>query len=228
MTNLATPSPGDRIVAEHIAQFTAVLNSALGLTLRAQGALGRIEFPSTTSHPGSPANYQAWVRSDLGSGRIHMRNSAGYNVPYLPLRQVQKSTELAAGVNFTSTTLADLTGLALSSSIVTTGGRLRITIVPSVTYTADDSGYFAIAGSGAQPQRFHLVAVVGAVTLGEIRAGSDVLSASNCNVGPSQFMWDYQPAAGTYAVKIQARVHNATCNLYASKGLALLVEEWGD
>lgn len=208
----------------HFDQYADTLNAVLGITDTAQDALGRLVLPRGVAYPGSPSEGMAVWRTDLGdNGRLHLRDGAGQWVPYIPLRQVVKSTELAAQVTINSGSLVDVTGLSIS--ITTTGGRLRIWLAPSIVQAG--ASYLQL-GSHASGNSGYVCANAGGVQLGshQIRSGANDTTEWPC----SALVWDYKPAAGTYTVKIQAAITNAA--LYfggnANGGIALVVEEWGD
>lgn len=236
MSNLITPAPGDRIVADHIAQLTSLANSALGLTVRSQTALGRIELPSVNSNPGSPANYQAWVRSDLGSGgRLHMRhsNDSGQNVPYMPYRQRQQAATKTTFTS-TSTSYTDVTNATVS--ITTTGGRLKVFLIPE---PGDLATCYATSSGGAQVIA-DVKCLVGATEIGTFELhfitsyqqgdGATNFSGGANAIAIGGLVWEYMPpSAGPYTVKLQAvsSIGSGTPTFVLS-GCRLVVEEVGD
>lgn len=225
MSTLYSVSLGDTVLAEDQNQVIRALSNQFGLLADDQVRLGRLALPVVTATPTTPVAGMAWWRSDLGSnGRLHLYDGAGQVVPYMPLRQVQKSAELGGVVTITSTTPADVTGLSIS--ITTTGGRLRIMLVPGTA-----GGQITLSCSGAISNPFStLYADIGGVSIPQdFRFIGDAASAAwTIGIPPSAFVWDYQPAAGTYTVKIQAAVNGANMEVAARTGIALLVEEWGD
>lgn len=146
----------------------------------------------------------------------------------IPLLQTVKSAELATDVTITSTSYADVSGLSVS--ITTTGGRLRIRLMPSAGET-DLTSIWMQTSNAANPTNGRIRAVVGSQNLGGQRMGGITDTSGVQYMPPSAFVWDFTPAAGTYTVKIQAMV--STNNTMAFQGNAgplgvyLLVEEHG-
>lgn len=225
MATLDTVSIGD---VSSAAKFNKAINAwtnILGVTDDAQVNLGRLPLPWLTADP-TLANGLAWIRSNLGAaGRLYIRQS-GVTVPYLPYRQRQRSAVLASTFQNTSSSYADVPGLTLN--LTTTGGRLRIIIISdTIGFTG---GMVHIQSSSGVGGTGDLRAVVGSQNLSPLfinhAEASALLPTTNFPCTAFQW-WDYQPAAGTYTVKIQARCLSGT-GIGVSQGCALLVEEYGD
>lgn len=195
----------------------SVLNAAVGLTVRSQTALGRIEWPSSASNPASPANFQSWFRTDLGvGGRLHFRHSDGQNVPYLPLRQeVLGSSAIAASTS--STSYADIVNATVS--ITPTGGVLEIDVVGT-----DAGNFYLLIVGGASSSYGIIRAVAGSTNLGPSNVGvvgSGVSSYARIPV------WRVKPTAGVaITVKLQWLVAHNTSSIEAYG--TLRVREYGD
>lgn len=220
--------------AVHFNQFKDAFNAILGVTDSAQDALGRLVLPQGTSLPGSPTEGMEFWKTDAGdNGRLQIRDGNGVWVPYMPLRQYVEGTEVTANQTITSTSFTDATGLTLS--ITTTGGRIEIGIRPANGLDVN-GGSMLWNNSGGTPGGAggSLRAVVGATELGQIDAeltgdANSVLWAIRYPV--SAYRWIYRPAAGTYTVKLQAKVQTNGRLQYGASGgggIALYCLEFSD
>jgi len=205
------------------------LTNQFGLTDTVQTNMGRLAVPSVSADPSSLVVGSMWFRNDLGdNGRLRIHDADSQTHSLLGLRQRVESAALAAIVTITSTSLADVTNLTLS--ITTTGGRLKITM--GTSYPDYDALY--CSEGTALSTLFGIAAIVGATQLGELGAGNEVeVNNQNCVVPPSAFVWNSKPAAGTYTVKLQARVitSGASLNFNGAAGplgISLIVEEFDD
>lgn len=136
---------------------------------------------------------------------------------------VQRVKSIESTATITSVSMTDVTNLTIN--ITTTGGRLRIYLVPSDTTNVSTIAVTAV-GSVAQI-RANVKALVGATSLAEIlyTLTGDVASPSwEVEIPPGAFSWDYTPAAGTYTVKLQASV--VTDVEMSFTRVMLVVEEW--
>ena len=117
----------------------------------------------------------------------------------------------------------------LSTSITTTGGRLKIYMRGGA-----DNGSFnmKLEALGAVTALLGTItAVVGPTTLQRHIFGAELLPTSSANwifeYPTSMFTWHAQPAAGTYTVKLQAQV-GSTMRMWFQGPIALVIEEYGD
>lgn len=217
-------------VAEHVNQIIDVLTAQFGITDTIQTNAGRLALPAGAA-PLNPILGQMWVDTSVGvdGARLYMRHGNNRSVPYMPMRQEVKTTELAASFNTSSTSLTD-TGL--TTPITTTGGMLEIRLRASVNGV---SGLpeIQVSGGGGSDNTASLAAVIGATVL-ETRFGVNGGGPGNSALFPaSAFSWYYKPVAGTYTVKIQGRSLSgvASLQLFGAAGpigVWLEVIEWGD
>lgn len=221
---------------DDVNQYAQAFNAVLGITDTAQDELGRLVTPRGTSFPGTPSTGMQFFKTDEGLGtlgKMYVRHS-GVWVPYVPLRQYIEGSEVIGNNTITSTSFADMTGLTLS--ITTTGGYLEIGVRPS---NADDANgsLFLVNLTGAEfGAEADIRAVVGATNLGQINnqiSGDASSTLWGLGIPVSSLRWIYRPAAGTYTVKLQAKVATSNGRLQwgatalASSGPALYVKEFG-
>lgn len=211
-------------------QYASGLNNTLGLVSTTQDALGRVVLPSGATLPSSPSSFQVAFSTILGvGGRLFIRHSNSQWVGYQPLRQIVDSSAVVTDQAITSTSLVDITGFTVS--ITTSGGKLLIEWLP-----APVSGGSLATGLLITNNTAHLTALVGATALPRQFFGT--LTAAG-NIGITQlsaFKWIYQPAAGTYTVKLQAMLVNPVAGsngsmvveLTTTGGAILRVTEYGD
>lgn len=194
---------------EDVNQYGATLNNVLGITDTAQDALGRLVLPRAASAPGSPSNGQVYYDTDDHTPYIR-RN--GVWVPYLPIRQWQEvAFSNDSGIDLTAnTSFADITGATLS--ITTTGGRLMIGIFPPDTGTIHGLSYVGLFGSPSDYTiDWRIRALIGATTLLAVGEQENPSQSGTYGGLVREFQidgwhWVYQPAAGTYTVKLQSKI----------------------
>lgn len=225
MAVLETVSPGEMTHAAKWNKIINTWNNVLGVTDDAQANLGRLPLPWLPNNPTTVSGL-AWMRNNEGAnGRLYIRQKK-ISVAYQPYRQRVRGTPTASPQSVTAASFTDITNLTLS--ITTTGGRLRILIIPdSVGFTG---GSIGSVSNGSTQGYGDLRAVVGAVALAPmIISKAEITPSGTSQYYPcSAFSWyDYQPAAGTYTVKIQARCILGL-NITVQAGCTLLVEEYGD
>lgn len=237
MSAIYSVNDGDDAVAADLNQLVDSLSAVLGITDTAQDALGRLVIPRGTSLPGSPSTGMEFFKTNEGvessGGRKYVRHAkngsgAAVWVPYLPIRQIVRSSELGSNQSITSATMTDVSGLSVS--ITTTGGKLFIAVVNSLNTVGAISEIFITDSTNALGSAR---AVVGSTNLSELEVGAG--PGSSVFVPLSSFQWwGYQPVAGTYTVKLQARVDTAgggqSINFTGSinGGCVLQVMEYGD
>ncbi len=140
----------------------------------------------------------------------------------LGLRQAVQSSGLGSPVTVTSISQTDVTGL--SASITTTGGRLRIMMVPTAT-DAEQASLRAYVASSTPGRASGIIrAVVGATALTAMEFGQNDADPEIA-IPPTAYVWDYTPSSGTYTVKIQARTVT-NIQLVFGTGIRLRIEEW--
>lgn len=212
-------------------QYADFLANQFGITDILQTNLGSLYVPVQSGAPSSPIAGQIWLDTSVGNGRLYLRDNAGNSVPYLACRQVQKTAEISSQVT-TSTSLTDATGLSISN-FSSSGGRLKISLVPGAAYIGGSGNGYVEAATTASitAAAAELVAVVNGVQLGGLMV--DIAAAAGALVARapvSAFSWDYVPPANltNVVVKIQFRVISANMQVTITSGTALLIEEWGN
>lgn len=224
MAALYTVTNGVTADADDLNQIINTFANVFEISDTAQLALGRLVMPRSlaAAAPVSPIAGQQWFITDEGvDGRMYMRHNDD-PVPHLPLRQIQKTSAVDVS-NITSTSYVDS---GLSISIITTGGRLRIYLVPE----AGQQSTFQWTPTGsAQSFSGALKCLVGVNDAGALQFGQDFDANSALWQGEipvGSFMWDYKPVAGAYTVKIQVKADSNT--RIDMSNVHMIVEEWGD
>lgn len=211
-------------------QYADFLANQFGITDILQTNLGSLYVPVQSGAPSSPIAGQVWLDTSVGSGRLYLRDNASNTYAMLACRQVQKSAEVGS-LTTTSSSLSNATGLAITN-FSTTGGRLRIKLVPIAAYSPATGYVFLQASGGATALATgEIVPVVNGVSLGAnvIQVQGQAASLPALEIPVSAFEWDYVPPANltNVTIQLQFRVTGANMTLQISSA-ALLVEEWGN